>query len=234
MTGRALSLAATPTPTLPHKGGGRRKREPSAVALSRHTQMQAGLLLQVADDGEEIFRLRIAARAEHADQALGRRAGRLGELFEADGRLDGVAQQRLSGLDIAAQHGVDAFAQKRLGEFLVGLDVMLHQVVELGRSRHTLRPSLAPKRAEGGLHILLAGDAAAVRVVQRFQFLRHGAVDAGAARLDVARDLGKFFLILLRPGGHVLQVFFDRWAHGLNNITKFGFRYIGSLDRAPS
>ena len=46
--------------------------------------MQAGLLLQIADDGEEIFRLRIAARAEHADQALGRRAGRLGELFPSE------------------------------------------------------------------------------------------------------------------------------------------------------
>ena len=32
---------------------------------------------------------------------------------------------------------------------------------------------------EGGLHILLAGDAAALRVVQRFQFLGRGAVDAG-------------------------------------------------------
>src|SRR6266568_6809070 len=52
--------------------------------LSRHAQMQTGLLLQIADDGEEVFRLRIAARAEHADQALGGRAGRLGELFEAD------------------------------------------------------------------------------------------------------------------------------------------------------
>ncbi len=96
--------------------------------------MQAGLLLQIADDGEEIFRLRIAARAEHADQALGGRAGRLGELFEADGRLDGVAQQRLSGLDIAAQHGVDALAQQRLREFRVGLDVMLHKVLEFLRS----------------------------------------------------------------------------------------------------
>ena len=57
---------------------------PYAAVLSRHAQMQAGFLLQVADDGEEIFRLRIAARAEHADQALGRRAGRFGELFPSE------------------------------------------------------------------------------------------------------------------------------------------------------
>jgi hypothetical protein len=53
--------------------------------------------------------------------------------------------------------------------------------------------------AEGGLHILLAGDAAAIRVVQRLQFLDYCAVDAGAARLDVARHFGMLFLILLRP-----------------------------------
>ena len=48
--------------------------------------MQSGLLLQIADDGEQIFRLRIAARAEHADQAVGPRAGRLGDLFSANPR----------------------------------------------------------------------------------------------------------------------------------------------------
>jgi hypothetical protein len=35
--------------------------------------MQAGVLLQITDDAEEIFRLRIAARAERADHAIGLR-----------------------------------------------------------------------------------------------------------------------------------------------------------------
>jgi hypothetical protein len=70
--------------------------------------------------------------------------------------------------------------------------------------------SFRSKRAEGGLHILLAGDPAAVRVVQRLQFLGRGAVYAGAARFNVVRQFGKFFPMLLRPGGHVLQEFFDR------------------------
>lgn len=128
--------------TLPLSFGGNAVPWPTVRQLRRHPQMQAGRFLQIADDGEEIPRLRIAARAEHADQALGRRAGRLGELLEADGRLDGVAQQQLSGLDVAAQHGLDAFAQQRLGEFLVGLDVMLHQVLELLRSWHSGRVTL--------------------------------------------------------------------------------------------
>ena len=76
-------------------------------------QLDPGLLLQIADDAEEVARLRIAARAEHADQALGGRVGRLAELFEADGRLDVVAQDRLAGVDVAGQHRVDAFAQQR-------------------------------------------------------------------------------------------------------------------------
>jgi hypothetical protein len=41
--------------------------------------------------------LRIAARAEHADEAFRRRAGRFAELLETDRRLDVVAQDRLAG-----------------------------------------------------------------------------------------------------------------------------------------
>ena len=47
---------------------------------------------------------------------FGRRAGRLAELLEADRRLDVVAQDRLAGVDIAGEHGVDAFAQQRFAE----------------------------------------------------------------------------------------------------------------------
>ena len=64
-------------------------------------QFEAGLLLQVADDAEEIACLRIAARAEHADKAFRRRAGRRAELLKTDRRFDVVAQDRLAGIDIA-------------------------------------------------------------------------------------------------------------------------------------
>ena len=65
-------------------------------------QLQAGLLLQVAEHAEEISGLRVAARPEHADQALRLRAGRLAQFLEADRRLDVVAQDRLAGVDVAA------------------------------------------------------------------------------------------------------------------------------------
>ena len=63
-------------------------------------ELDAGLFLQVANDAEEIAGLWIAARAEHPDEALRLRAGRLAKLLEADGRLDVVAQDRLAGVDI--------------------------------------------------------------------------------------------------------------------------------------
>jgi hypothetical protein len=43
----------------------------------RDVKLDASLFLQVADDAEEVAGLRIAARAEHADEALRLGAGRL-------------------------------------------------------------------------------------------------------------------------------------------------------------
>jgi len=85
---------------------------------------------------EEVARLRIAARAEHADQAFGGRVGRLAELFEADRRLDGVAQDRLAGLDVAGQHRVDPLAQKVFRERGVARHAALHQFLEALRQGH--------------------------------------------------------------------------------------------------
>src|SRR5438128_544145 len=66
--------------------------------------------------------------------------GRSTQLLEADGRLDVVPEDRLSGLHVAAQHRVDAFTQKRLCEFLVALDVALHQFLEALCSGHFTYP----------------------------------------------------------------------------------------------
>lgn len=53
-----------------------------------NVQLDPGLLLQIEDDPEQVTRLRIAARPEHADQTLRRRGRRLPQLFEADRRLN--------------------------------------------------------------------------------------------------------------------------------------------------
>jgi hypothetical protein len=94
-------------------------------------QAETRTFLQVADHAKKVLGLRIAARAEHPDQALGRCTGCFAELFETDGRLDVIAQDRLAGIDIAAQHCIDALAKKGLGKYLVGLGPILHQAVKL-------------------------------------------------------------------------------------------------------
>jgi len=47
-----------------------------------HMQLQPSLLLQVADCAEKILSLRVAARSEHADQALARRVSCLAQLLK--------------------------------------------------------------------------------------------------------------------------------------------------------
>src|SRR3984957_11253838 len=107
---------------------------PSASTWPRsYVQFDAGLFLQVADDAEEIARLRIAARAEHADEAFRRRAGRRAELLDTDRRLDVVAQDRFAGVHVATEHGVDAFAQQRISERGIACDPLLHQLLKISR-----------------------------------------------------------------------------------------------------
>jgi hypothetical protein len=70
------------------------------------------------------LRLRVAAQFEHADQALGRRAGCFAELFETDGRLaaaqppriskrlrhlyeDAFGAEKINRLEIHRRHGLD-------------------------------------------------------------------------------------------------------------------------------
>jgi 5-methyltetrahydropteroyltriglutamate--homocysteine methyltransferase len=116
-------------------------------ASSRDMQADTRALLQIADHAEEVLCLRIAARPKHADQAFGRRAGRFAELLETDSRLDVITQDRLARLHIAAQHGIDALAQKRLGKFLVALDLALDQFLKALCSPHFSLPSTPPALA---------------------------------------------------------------------------------------
>src|SRR5438270_12897602 len=82
----------------------------------RYVQFDAGAFLQKADYAEQIAGLRVAARTEHADVALGRRPRRLSQLFETDGCLDVVSQDGPPGTDIAGEHSVDTFAEQRIAK----------------------------------------------------------------------------------------------------------------------
>ncbi len=65
-------------------------------------QLNAGLFLQVTDYAEEVARLRIAARAEHPNEAFRLCASRRAELLKTDRRFDVIAKDRLAGVDIAS------------------------------------------------------------------------------------------------------------------------------------
>src|SRR5947207_13464530 len=86
-----------------------RSPQRSLLALAGHAQAEPVALLQIADDAEQIARLRVAARPEHADQALGRGAQFAAELLEAVSRLDVVPQDGLARPDVPRQLGVDGF-----------------------------------------------------------------------------------------------------------------------------
>src|SRR5262249_11639325 len=115
----------------------RLRRLPSSA---RRVKPHASPLLQITDHVEQILGLGIPARAEHPDQALGRGACRRPELLKSDGRLDVIAQDNFTGIEIPAQHRINALDQKGLGEFGVPLDVTFDQALEALRPCHHSTP----------------------------------------------------------------------------------------------
>src|SRR5829696_5819543 len=99
-------------------------------------KFQTRALLKIAENAKEVLGLRITSRTEHPDQTLGLGPGRFAKLFKADGCLDIIAQDRLAGFDIPAQHRIDTFSKKRFGKLLVFLDAGLHQFLEASCLRH--------------------------------------------------------------------------------------------------
>lgn len=91
------------------------------------------MALQMADDGEQVARLWVTGRAEHADQALGRRPGLRAKPFEADRCLDVVTQNRLAAIYVAGKHGLDAFLEQCIPEFRIGLDTRQNRFLEISR-----------------------------------------------------------------------------------------------------
>src|SRR6266568_5359097 len=140
---QACTISSSSSPVISGRPGSR---------YPRYLEVQARAFLKISDHAEEIFGLRIAPRPEHANEALGRRSGRFAKLLKADGRLDVVAQDRLAGLHIAGQHGVDAFAQERLGESRVRSDLASDQFLEAFCSRHLLAPVIASCACLPGSH----------------------------------------------------------------------------------
>ena len=74
--------------------------------------MKPLFFLEVLDNLEEITRLRVAARTEHAHEALRRPFCPATQLLESDRRIDVVAKYRLPRVEISGEKAFDAFPQQ--------------------------------------------------------------------------------------------------------------------------
>jgi hypothetical protein len=92
--------------------------------------------LEMLDYFEEISGLRVAAWTQHAHQALRRSFGTPTQLFEPDRRVNVIAQDRFSRIQIAGKKAFDAFPQKRFPIFAIRTKARLHAFLELPGQRH--------------------------------------------------------------------------------------------------
>ena len=73
--------------------------------------------LKVTNHFEQVARLRIPGRAEHAHQALGGSFRDATELLKPDRRVNVVAQNRFSRIEISRQERLHAFTKEFLPVF---------------------------------------------------------------------------------------------------------------------
>jgi len=92
--------------------------------------------LELADHLEQVARLRVPPRTEHAHEALGRSPRETAELLKADRGVDVVAEDGLPGIEIAGKETLHPFRQQLLSILPVLPDPGLHGFLERARQRH--------------------------------------------------------------------------------------------------
>jgi DNA replication protein DnaC len=85
---------------------------------------------------EPTARMRIPVRTEHAHQAFGGSFRDATEFLKPNRRIDVVAQNRFSSIEIAGQERFHASTEEFLRVFAVLADARLHRFLELARERH--------------------------------------------------------------------------------------------------
>lgn len=110
----------------------------SSIALPdrAHFEPDPLALLEPGDDVEEVPRLRIAIRPEHAHEALRRFSGECAQGLEAERRVDEIAQGRLGRFHFAREEAFDAFSEQLFPEGRVAHDPCLNRFPEIPRERH--------------------------------------------------------------------------------------------------
>ena len=112
------------------------------------------VLLDTADDLEEVPGVRIAGRSEHAHDTLRRFVSEGAELSEPEGGVDVVAQHDLASVDIPGKRVLDAFldqpsrkaGSRQARACKVSLKLRMSGMIHSS----CLRLELSPKRADTG------------------------------------------------------------------------------------
>src|SRR5262245_4385071 len=117
-------------------------RETSVLASGAEGQLEVKSLcsLEVVDDLEEIARLRVATRTQHAHQALRGPFCAATKLLESDRRVDVVAKYCLPSVDIPREKALDTFTQELLPVLAIRSKARLHRFLEFSRQRHLTSP----------------------------------------------------------------------------------------------
>ena len=94
------------------------------------------MLLNAADDIEEIAGVGIPVWPEHTHEALGRLVGKGAKLLETNGCVDVVPKYDLARVDVSGKQAIDAFLQQSLSKGWVASGSCLHRFFEVTGERH--------------------------------------------------------------------------------------------------
>src|SRR5438874_683712 len=84
--------------------------------------------------------MRSSLRSNECDGRALQRAPPATQVLESDRRVDVVAKDRLSGIEIPGEKAFDAFPQELLPIFSIRSETRLHRFLELPRQRHITSP----------------------------------------------------------------------------------------------
>ena len=96
-------------------------------------ELDALMLLNAADDVEQVSGVGIPVWPEHAHEALLRPISMGSELLETDGRVDVERQYDLARIDVSEKQKLDAFLQQFLSKGWVASGSCLHRLFEVTR-----------------------------------------------------------------------------------------------------
>jgi hypothetical protein len=113
-----------------NNGSGRGLSPNGSFPGGANVDAQPGALLKLSDYRQKVSCIGVAARAEHAHQTLRRSAGNRRQVVEANRRIDVIANDGFTGLEIAGEKGLEAFGQQSFAKLGIALRASLDGLLE--------------------------------------------------------------------------------------------------------